>query len=188
MSGQPNNPIAAGLEGCRSYLMLLARMNLEDGPKGKIEPSDVVQQTLLEAHAQRDKLPQNADELCAWLRTALANNIRDQRRHLRRQKRDVACERSLDAVLAASSQRLAERAATLNSTPSQQAMRAEEMVRLAGALWRLPEAQREAVILHHLQGWTISQTAQRLSKTDPAIAGLLHRGLRQLRMLLEQPE
>ena len=183
MSGQ-THPIAAGLEKCRSYLLLLARLNLEDGPRGRIESSDVVQQTLLEAHEQRDKLPQNADELCAWLRTGLANNIRDQQKHLRRQKRDIRREQSLEAALAASSQRLAEQAATLQPSPSQQAMRAEDLVQLASALWHLAETQREAIVLHHLQGWTISQTAQRLDKTDAAIAGLLHRGLRQLRALL----
>jgi RNA polymerase sigma-70 factor, ECF subfamily len=178
----------AEVDRYRSYLLLLARMNLNGEPQRKIEPSDVVQQTLLEAHAARERLPADEEELCAWLRTALANNIRDQRKHLRRQKRDPAREKSLEAALAESSQRLADQAATLQPSPSQQAMRAENLLRLAAALWKLPEAQRDTIILHHLQGWTISQTAERLGKTDAAIAGLLHRGLRELREILGSRE
>jgi RNA polymerase sigma-70 factor (ECF subfamily) len=159
-------------------------MSLDRATKAKVEASDVVQQTLMEAYAQRERLPDGADELCAWLRTALANNIRDQRKHLRRQKRDAARERSLDAALTASSQKLAGQMTTLRPSPSQAVMRAEEMVRLAAALWQLSEGQREAIVLHHLQGWTISQTAEKLGKSDAATAGLLHRGLRQLREIL----
>lgn len=184
----PDDFQAQRLEQCRSYLLLLARMSLDSDLRGKIAASDIVQQTLLEAYAQREHLPSSADELCGWLRTALANNLRDWRRHLRRQKRDVARERSLDARLAASSQRLLDRALTAQSSPSHRAMQAEEVLRLAQALWKLPEAQREAIVLHHLQGQTLSQIAQQLSKSDAAVAGLLHRGLRTLRKLLDSSE
>jgi RNA polymerase sigma-70 factor (ECF subfamily) len=159
-------------------------MNLERVIPSKIEASDVVQQTLLEAHGARDRLPTNEDELCTWLRVALANNIRDERRRLRRQKRDAAREQSLEIALNNSNDRLAEQAATLQPSPSQQAIHAEQVLRLANAVWQLPDAQRDAVMLHHLQGWTISQSAQSLGKSEAAVAGLLHRGLRQLRTVL----
>lgn len=168
-------------EQYRSYLLLLARMHLERGARFRIDPSDVVQQTLLEAHAQAGKLPRSHAELGAWLRAALANNIRDARRHLRRKKRDVARERSLKTQLAESSQQIADVFASIQSSPSRQAMRQEELLQLADALWSLPELQRDAIVLHHLQGWTLRETATRLEKTDAAVAGLLHRGLRKLR-------
>jgi RNA polymerase sigma-70 factor, ECF subfamily len=171
------------LEQYRSYLLLLAQMHLA-GPRERVEPSDVVQQTLMEAHAQAAKLPKVQGELAAWLRAALANNIRDARRHLRRKRRDVARERSLEGELHASSQQLDGKLAALESSPSRRAMRQEDLLRLADALWKLPAAQRDAVVLHHLQGWTLSETAKRLDKTDAAVAGLLHRGLRKLRELL----
>jgi RNA polymerase sigma-70 factor, ECF subfamily len=172
------------LEQYRSYLLLLARMHLAEGTRERVEPSDVVQQTLLEAHLQAAKLPAVAEERTAWLRTALANNIRDARKNLRRQKRDVTRERSLEDQLQASSQQLDGKLAALQSSPSRQAMRNEDLLRLADALWKLPEGQHEVIVLHHLQGWTLSQTARRLDKTDAAVAGLLHRGLRKLRELL----
>lgn len=178
-------PFQAPLEQYRSYLLLLARMHLE-GPRERIEPSDVVQQTLLEAHAQAARLPSVEGELAAWLRAALANNIHDARRHLRRKRRDVARERSLADQLHASSQMLDGKLAALESSPSHQAMRQEDLLRLADSLWNLPAAQRDAIVLHHLQGWTLSETAKQLDRTDAAVAGLLHRGLRKLRELLSE--
>lgn len=183
-SPPPNEP---AIEQFRSYLLLLARLQLDDAPRAKIEPSDIVQQTLLEAHQQRERLPRASGELGAWLRVALANNLRDARKQLRRQKRDVARERSLDLQLDESSRQLGHQLAALQATPSQQAMRQEDLLRLADALWQLPAPQRDAVVLHHLQGWSLSETAAKMAKTPAAVAGLLHRGLRKLREFLTPP-
>lgn len=173
------------VEQYRSYLLLLARMQLDARPRNKVEASDIVQHTLLEAHANRKKFFDNEDGFVAWLRKALANNIRDALRRARRQKRDVSRERSLDAALEQSSARLGACLAAAQSSPSRQAVRNEELLRLSDALLALPDAQREAVVLHHLQGWTLSEVAAHLERTDAAVAGLLHRGLRRLRELLE---
>src|SRR4051812_43757149 len=86
----PNRP----LEEFRSYLLLLARMQLDPGPGGRIDASDVVQQPLLEAHARFDQFRGDDSGLAAWLRRALVNNLRDARRALRRERRDVRRERS----------------------------------------------------------------------------------------------
>jgi RNA polymerase sigma-70 factor (ECF subfamily) len=74
------------------------------------------------------------------------------------------------------------------SSPSQQAARNEDLLRLADAVAQLPEAQREAVVLHHLQGCSLTETARRLGRTDAAVAGLLHRGLKRLRELMTPGE
>lgn len=127
MSEEQMNTIDNRLETYRSYLLLLARLFLENDRQRKIDPTDVVQQTLLEAHIQREQLPDKPDALCAWLRTVLDNNIRDHRRHWLRQKRDIRREQSLEADITVSSQLLAQRAISLHSSPSQKAMRAETM-------------------------------------------------------------
>lgn len=173
-----------GLERYRSYLLLLARMQLNARPQSKVEASDVVQHTLLEAHAKRQQFSGDADGFAAWLRKALANNIRDAMRQARRQKRDVSRERSLEAALEQSSARLGDCLAAAQSSPSRQAVRSEELLRLSDALLALPDAQREAVTLHHLQGWKLGEVAARLGRSDAAVAGLLHRGLRRLRELM----
>ncbi len=185
MTNDPtNNSRKQPLEQYRSYLLLLARMQLDPQPRSKVDASDVVQQTLLEAHQQQEQFSGDNAELAGWLRKALANNIRDALRGMRRQKRDVTRERSLEEAVDESSARLAGCLWTDQSSPSHQAIRQEDLLRLADALLELPDGQREAVMLHHLQGWTIGDVAKHLNKTDAAVAGLLHRGLRQLRKLM----
>jgi RNA polymerase sigma-70 factor (ECF subfamily) len=176
------------LERYRSYLLLLAGLQLDARPRGKIDPSDVVQQTLLEAHAKLGQFQGDDSALAAWLRQALVNNLRDAWRALRREKRDVRREQALDEAVAQSSARLEGMLAAEQSSPSEQAVRSEELLRLADALTQLPEAQRQAVVLHHLQGCSLSETAGHLGRTDAAVAGLLHRGLRRLRELMSPRE
>ena len=182
MNNDQNDPAVAKY---RSYLLLLARMQLTARPQSKLEASDIVQNTLLEAHDKRQQFAGDEKGFAAWLRTMLANNIRDALRHVRRQKRDVRREHSLDVALEESSTRLAGCLAAAQSSPSQQAVGNEELLRLSDALLALPEAQREAIVLHHLQDWTLGEVAEHLERTDAAVAGLLHRGLRRLRELMK---
>lgn len=173
----------------REYLCLLARLQLDARQRDKLDPSDVVQQTLLEAHTKRDQFRgQTEAELAAWLRTMLAHNVADALRALGRAKRDVALERSLEASLNESSARLQAWLAADQSSPSQRAVKNEELLRLAQALTQLPEPQRDAVVLHHLQGWTLANLANHLDRSEAAVAGLLHRGLKKLRELLQEQE
>ena len=181
-------PRKRSLEEFRSYLLLLARMQLDGGPRHRIDASDIVQQTLLEAHARADQFTGNDSALAAWLRQALVNNLREAWRAMRRAKRDIRREQDLDAAIAQSSARLEGILAAPHSSPSQRAVRNEELLRLADAVTRLPDAQREAIVLHHLHGCSLVETARRLGRTDAAVAGLLHRGLKQLRAALAAGE
>jgi RNA polymerase sigma-70 factor (ECF subfamily) len=173
-------------ERYRSYLLLLARLQLDRRWHARIDPSDLVQQTLLDAHARWHQMGTDNAELAAWLRKALANNLADALRALRRARRDVGREQSLNAALDASSARLADWFATDQSSPSGQAVHNETLLRLADALTSLPETQREAIVLHHLQGWSLNDTARGLDRSDTATAGLLHRGLKKLRDLMQE--
>jgi RNA polymerase sigma-70 factor (ECF subfamily) len=183
-----DTPKKRSLEDFRSYLLLLARIQLDPGPRNRIDPSDVVQQTLLEAHAKRDQFQGDDSALAGWLRQALVNNLRDAWRALRRDRRDIRKEQALAEDVAQSSGRLAGMLAARHSSPSQHAVRNEDLLRLADALTRLPDTQREAIVLHHLQGCSLSETARSLGKTDAAVAGLLHRGLKNLREVMSSGE
>jgi RNA polymerase sigma-70 factor (ECF subfamily) len=185
MSGEEN---AGGqLEQFRHYLLLLARLHLGKQLQGKLDPSDVVQQTLLEAHRKQAQFRGSSDaERAAWLRQMLAYNLADAIRSLGRAKRDMARERSLQAALEESSARIDAWLAADQSSPSEQAERNEQAVRLAAALATLPEAQREALVLRHCQGWSLADISRHLERSPAAVAGLLKRGAKQLRLLLQE--
>jgi RNA polymerase sigma-70 factor (ECF subfamily) len=178
-----------GLERFRSYLLLLARVRLDASVRAKVDASDVVQQTLLEAHRDHAQLRgRSAGEQAAWLRQILARNLANVVRDLRRDKRDLAREQPLQAALDESASRLEAWLAAEQSSPSQQVERQERAVRLAEALAALPEKQREAVVLRHWHGCSLAEIAERLGCTTAAVTGLLHRGLRSLRKQLDDLE
>jgi RNA polymerase sigma-70 factor (ECF subfamily) len=148
--------LAARLERFRAYLQLLARVHLAPRLRGKVDLSGVVQQTLWEGHRTLGSSPPPGDpQLAALLRRLLANNLADEVRKCYAGKRDAGRERSLDAALEESSALLEALLAADQSSPEQRAGRNEELLRLAAALERLPEAQRQAVELHCLRGWRL---------------------------------
>jgi RNA polymerase sigma-70 factor (ECF subfamily) len=174
------------LNGFREYLRLLARLQLRAKLAGKIDLSGVVQQTLLEAYQARDAFPTDFAQQAAWLRRALANNLTDSIRKLGSRGKQRVQEESLEKALEASSARLEVWLAREESTPGRAAVRREQLSRLAEALLRLPDDQRQAVELHHLQGTPLAEVGRRLGRSREAVAGLVFRGLKTLRALLNE--
>jgi RNA polymerase sigma-70 factor (ECF subfamily) len=176
-------------ERFRNYLLLLARGRIEPSWRGKVDASDLVQQTLLEAHRDASAFQgTNAAQQAAWLRQILARNLANVGRDLRRQKRDVARECSVEAVLDESASRLEGWLAADQSSPSQRAARQERALLLADALATLPPSQCEAVMLRHWEDCSLAEIAERLECTTAAVTGLLHRGLKGLRARLKELE
>lgn len=181
MNSEPTD----NLEDYREYLRLLAQLQLAQPLQSKVDLSGVVQQTMLEAHQAWPKYEsQDTEQLAAWLRRILANNLSDEIRKLRTGKRDLRRERSLEAALEHSSNRLQAWLADDQTSPSGHAQRQEQAVHLSSALAKLPEAQREALTLRHFQGKSLAEIAQHLNRSHAAVAGLLKRGLQQLRSQL----
>ena len=172
------------LEQFRDYLRLLARTHLPPRLQARLDPSDVVQQTLLEAYKDRQQLRGQArEQLACWLRQILMRNLANALRDHGRDCRDVGREQSLDAADA-----VAEFLAAEQSSPSQRAERQEDVLRLAAALAALPEAQREVIVLRHFHDWPLADISRHVGKSAAAVAGLLHRGLQQLRDHLRERE
>ena len=136
------------IERHRQYLVVLADRQFDSRLRGKLDASDVVQQTLLEAHQNHDQFRGTHEaELVAWLRKILAHNLLDAVRGLRREKRDVAREQSIEAAIEQSSVRAEGWLAVEQSRPSQKLVRQEEALQLADTMSALPDTQREALIL-----------------------------------------
>ena len=177
------------LDGFRSYLNFLARVQLDPQLRSKLDESDVVQQTLLQAHRSLDQFRgSTSDEMAAWLRQILARNLAHTARDFDRDKRDIQRERSLQASLSESSARLEGWLAADQSSPSQRFERNERLAVAADAVLSLPEAQRDAIVMHYWQSASLAEIAEHTGKTPSAVAGLLHRGLRKLRSLLKELE
>ena len=107
------------LDEYRDYLLLLARSRLDPRLHGRLDPSDIVQQTLLEAHRDAEQFHGHTDaERAGWLRQMLARNLANAVRDHTPDRRDVNRERSLQASLDESSARFeAFLAADLTPTP-----------------------------------------------------------------------
>ncbi len=166
----------------RDYLRFLAQVELEPRFQRKLDPSDIVQDTLLKAYQALDQYRGENDlEMAAWLRQILARNLANTTRDLQCRKRDVRRERSLDEALNQSSVRLNALVQAEEPSPSEKLQSQEILFRLSRILNGLPEAQRQALILKHWHEWSLAEIAETLGRTTAGVAGLLRRALERLR-------
>lgn len=176
-------------EEYRGYLRLLTQTRALGALARKLEPSDVVQETLLNAHRARDQFDGSTEkEFLGWLRKILANVIAKHGRHFGADKRKAGNERSLQETLDLSGNRLEQMIQGASPTPSQCVAREEAIVGFLAAMEQLPEDQLEAVRLRHLEGLTVQEVADLMRRTRASVAGLLRRALAHLRVLLERNE
>jgi RNA polymerase sigma-70 factor (ECF subfamily) len=173
------------VEQMRPYLLAIARLQIEQNLRAKIDASDIVQQTMLEAHRGIDNYRGTSPEqLRGWLRAILARNLADEVRKFRRGKRDAGVERSIENGLTHSSLAFDRFLVSPSTSPETAAQRNENLGKLAAAIDALPDDQRTAVTLHHLEGLSAIEIGLRMNRTDIAVAGLLRRGMKQLRQVL----
>jgi RNA polymerase sigma-70 factor (ECF subfamily) len=177
------------LEAQRTALYRLAKRQLEGRIAVRVDASDIIQQTFLAAHRDFTQFAaQDAQDLAGWLKSILdhkvASAIRD---HTLLQKRSLRREQSMDDSHGGDAPMIQELDAGITS-PSQKAIRGEEEQRLNQALTALPDDQREAVRLRHLEGWALADIAGHLGRTRAATAGLIKRGMKALRRQLHRTD
>ncbi len=177
--GDDGEELARRLESFRNYLLLLARARLDGRLRSKMDPADLVQQTLTRALERREQFHGASDEQrAAWLRTLLAHAMVDA---VRKHGRHEGAECSLESALEQSSARLELFLTADQTSPSGRVEKQERLVRLADALEALPDDQRTAIELKHLQGLPLIEVAQQMNRSVPAVAGLLQRAMKALR-------
>ena len=151
--------------------------------RGKLDPADLVQQTLLEVHLACDRLAPMADhEVLAYVRRMLSNNLIDAARKHGRSRTDAASDDSGESSVG-----LADWLAAEHTSPSERAERNERFERLAVALAGLPDSQRIAVEMRYLRKLKVSEIAAHLNRNENAVSQLLHRAVAALRGVLVEP-
>jgi RNA polymerase sigma-70 factor (ECF subfamily) len=178
------------LEVYRRYLHLLARIEIGRNLQAKLDASDLVQDTLLEAHRNFPKFEGSSEtQFVCWLRRIMAANLANiLRRYLGTQGRDARLERELGVRLDQSSRLLDRGLVDRGSSPSHQASRREQAVLLADALEKLPADYREVIVLRHLEGLTFPEVSQRMGRSLDSVEKLWVRGLAQLRQVMGGPK
>jgi RNA polymerase sigma-70 factor (ECF subfamily) len=178
------------LEHFRSYLELLARMEIGRRLQTKIDTADVVQDTYLDAHRSFKSFRGSSEkEFVAWLRSIFATRLSMLLRHyLGTQGRDLRREQGLEINLDQTSQLLERGLFAAGNTPSQSVMQREQGVILAEALARLPEDYREIVMLRHLEDLPFADAAARMNRSVDSVQKLWVRALARLKSLMADRE
>lgn len=177
------------IDNFRSYLNLMARMQLDRRLQSKMDASDIVQQTMLQAHRAQNNFEGSSDkQLAGWLRQILARNVYHATRDFQRDKRDVRNERSIENAMDNSAARVEAWLKADQTAPDAKAVKNEQVLMLAGSLDALDEAKRTAVELHYLQGWKLAEIAEHMGRSVSGVAGLVHRGLKELKQIMAGEE
>lgn len=174
------------LEMYRHYVQLLARMQLDERLKGKIDPSDLVQEIFMRAQRGFGEFRgQSEPELLVWLRRILGRALANQLRHYQGTgKRNIFYERNLDDVLDHSSAQMSRAVVSRDLSPSAQARRREQAVLVADALEQLPEHYREVIVLRRLRGLSFPEVARQMDRTVDSVKYLWSVALVRLRQEL----
>jgi RNA polymerase sigma-70 factor (ECF subfamily) len=177
------------LERYRNYLKLLARAQIDLCLRRRMDASDLVQETFLDACRDFGQFRGRTEaEFRAWLRKILIYNVaKFVQQQVNAKKRDARREISLHQHLAAlnkSSARFDGALAGSISTPSVQAVRRERAAIVADYLAQLPPAYRTVIVLRNLEGLPFAEVAERMGRSSGAVRVLWARALEQLRKLL----
>jgi RNA polymerase sigma-70 factor, ECF subfamily len=181
--------LASPTDDTLRQLAALGRAQLRSSLVGKVDLSGVVQQALLDAHAAGDKFPAgDPAQARAWLTAAFLHKLTDAIRWATAWRRDARRDVPIDVSAGSNAAPLIDLLPADASTPSGRAVRAEEAGVLARALAGLNPDQRRAVEWRYLHGRSVREIADALGRSKEAVAGLLKRGLEQLRGRLADPD
>jgi len=175
---------------CRDYLRLIARAEVESWLRVKVDASDVVQETLLEAHRDFDRFTGESEkQWLAWLRRILSHNVADFVRcyrgaEKRQQRRETPIRREDSEIVGPAAAEPAGR----EETPSLQLARLEDELRVAAAIAQMPDDYQEVVMLRNFQRMQFADIAEQMDRSRPAVQMLWMRAIKRLQEALEEGE
>jgi len=169
-----------------NYLKLLATTQLDAKLRSRVSPSDVVQETLLEAHRDFPTFRGSTEpELLAWLRRILLNNLgKLVEQHIVTEKRDIRREYSLERAherWERSSVNLRNELVGDGPTPSAAFEQLEASRVLADQVAELPDDYRTVIVKRHLEGLPFKEIAEQMGRSPGAVRMLWLRAIDILR-------
>jgi RNA polymerase sigma-70 factor, ECF subfamily len=166
---------------CRSYLGIAARCQVETWLRRKVDASDLVQQTMLEAHCDFERFQGGTQqEFLAWLRKILAHNAADFVRFYRGTEKRQAGREVPFRNLADSTAPGAPEPAAPGATPSQEFLLLDSELRMTAALAELPADYQEVILLRNLERLPFNEVANRMERSRPAVQMLWMRAIKKL--------
>lgn len=173
---------------CRSFVGLCARAHLERRLQRKVDASDLVQQSLLDAHRGfegfRGSTP---EEWMGWLKRVVANNAVDLvRHHVQAEGRAIHRERSFGS--GGTTNTVPWEPAQPGTSPSGLLIGQERHLELAQAIERLAEDHRDVIYLRNILQLPFDDVAQRMGRSRGAVQMLWMRALERLRTELATEE
>lgn len=172
-------------EACRSFVAVVARVQLNRRLHAKVDPSDLVQQSMLEAHnGFSDFQGRTPQDWLAWLKQIVQHNAIDMDKHYRGAgRRDIRKERVMSGADSSMNQ---SRWSPIDPgpSPSQLLVSAERELCLAAAIDTLPDDYQQVIVLRNLERLPFDQIAERMNRTRGACQMLWMRAVDQLRAQL----
>ncbi|WP_437191077.1 sigma-70 family RNA polymerase sigma factor [Planctomicrobium sp. SH527] len=161
------------MEIYRPLLVNAASQFIPVGLQGRIDRSDLVQETLIRGFTQKDRFRgTTSNEFVVWLRQILQNIAIDAIRHHTTAKRDA--RRSTESVEILVSQ---------EDSPSQNLGQQEEFERIAIAMSQLTPDQRQVVELRS-KGMAFKEIGEQTGRTEDATRRIWGRGVAKLMQIL----
>jgi RNA polymerase sigma-70 factor (ECF subfamily) len=173
------------LEGCRRYLLWVARREFDPALSPKAGASDMVQETFLEAYRDFDQFHGSTqEELLAWLRCLLLHNVANfARRYRDTAKRRLDGETSLEGLCGhGTAAELADPA----PAPVQETLLHEEGELLGRAIEQLPEELRRVVKMWYEEELSLEEIGRRLGRPASTVRLRWYEAIGQLQRRLAE--
>jgi RNA polymerase sigma-70 factor, ECF subfamily len=172
----------------RDRLRRMVELRMDARLQGRIDASDVLQDGFLDLAKRVDNyLSEPGLPVFLWLRLVVSDRLAMiHRRHLGTKMRDAGQEVSLyrDPLPPASSAALASMLLGRLTSPSDAAIRAEQILQVQEAVNSLEPLDREVVALRHFEQLTRAETAVVLGISEEAGAKRYIRAMKKLKTIL----